>query len=204
MEVCDESGFTILETLVALTISSILAIAIFQSTLQFNSVTVRAERLLIDLGNRQSDRVALDEVTSHFLPDPVVKFQGLKTTFSGLTTPFLTNQEVSGLVVVAIRSDGLQLRQGTGDWIWLAEAEATDQFSYLGTDGVLRDHWPPEKAIPFSPLADPLFGDHIFKEPPNLPVLLVLKREKGDDVIADFPLRNLDIQLPLAGLGELE
>lgn len=179
----NQSGFSLLETLLALAIMSVASLALFQSTsslLRLSDRTVNAALKAQDLAVGQKSFAALVGGLVLNWPDAEAdKFVGTARMFSGLTrTPFhsvkaglyrfsLTMENNGSGTSFVYRSDGVE-------WVLREFPAADGQFSYLGADNVWRPAWPPKETPEPGD-----FGDAKFYDPPTLPLAIRLRVSKA-------------------------
>lgn len=195
---CRESGFSLLETLVALAIMSIASLALFQSTSAMLSLSDRAVKTSERVLDAELSRRAVTGLLSALMPawpeDQARQFSGSATTLQGLSTKGLSWQSEalgSGLAHFALslkdsanggavleytdlsqRSSGASA-QAQG-WILEASLPAGARFTYQGLDGQWYSQWPPA-----NPPATPYFDDALFIQTPALPEAIRLQASNG-------------------------
>lgn len=125
-------GFSLVEVLVALFVSSVLALALFQSTSQWLFITDRASQATNDAMSRLSTQRAFDQIVRGLIPawpdDESGMFVGDEDGFSGLTV----GRPMAG------RSGLKQVR------LYLRRADQSQQLVYASAGGevVLRREIP--------------------------------------------------------------
>ncbi|MGB3457571.1 MAG: prepilin-type N-terminal cleavage/methylation domain-containing protein [Litorimonas sp.] len=190
-----DNGFTLLETLVALAILSVVSLVMFQSVITLTRVSERAGAVAAQSLDELVRRDVFTSVVAQLVPDwPDGRepgdgaFTGTARGFQGLTGhdpgAAASADGSRGLSRVGVGEDsgGLVLRVEGQPALILsgsrplpgaspvqARAEA-GRFRYLGTDGVWRADWPPESAVPFAPPGVLPFDDHQLAQPQALPV----------------------------------
>jgi len=193
-----ETGFSLMETLIALVIMSVASLALFQSTSSMLSLSDRAvragEKALDQALDRHSVRVLLSSLVPHWSENPDAAFTGDEGIIRGVSsaalaehiglTPFvlrlapsanqqgrydLTYEHVDN---VNPRTNALQRRSkgGRGTWALWSNLDVDTRFAYQGLDGKWYKKWPPDQ-IPVKPY----FNDAQFIEPPVLPQTIKLQ-----------------------------
>ncbi|MEL6379802.1 MAG: prepilin-type N-terminal cleavage/methylation domain-containing protein [Pseudomonadota bacterium] len=172
------AGFSLLEVLIALAITSLASLALFQSMSAWFAISAKttgaAERALGGVVHNQQFRAVVGGLLPGWPYRPEEAFIGRADFFSGLTTASLHQRE-QGLAVVSMellkdqRSGAITLsyaaRAGGEDTGWIMERfpAATDgAFSYFGADGRWYPTWPPAK----NPEPGPFTDAELFDTPP--------------------------------------
>jgi prepilin-type N-terminal cleavage/methylation domain-containing protein len=174
-----QSGFSLMETLLALAIMSVASLALFQSTaalLRLSNRTVEAALRSQDVAVIQKSFAALVKGLVPAWPkDTANTFRGDSTGFSGLTRmPFHTLEVSLMPFSLSLENNGstssLIYRSGKVEWVLKTFSGAGAYFSYLGEDNVWRRSWPPKNT------PEPgQFGDAQFYDPPTFPLAIQLR-----------------------------
>jgi len=181
-EQAGQSGFSLLETLLALAIMSMTSLALFQSTaslLRFSERTVNAAFAAEDEAVTQKSFAKLIEGIVPDWPDRKEhQFRGTANGFVGMTSSALHTLDI-GLHDFSLslqrnaQSSTLIYNSQKTQWKLKEIASEDARFSYLGADNVWRSSWPPKG----TPEAGNL-GDARFFKPPALP--LAIRLQAGD------------------------
>ncbi|MDZ7628379.1 MAG: prepilin-type N-terminal cleavage/methylation domain-containing protein [Parvularculaceae bacterium] len=203
-----QGGFTLLELLIALAISSVVLTIFVQSLSQQARMNTRirdaAARALSRSIEEARFRTIIDGLTPAWPEAKGEFFVGTAGALRGLTRTPLSASRALVPVFVTIEpvepAFALRYKEGATDWT-IARFSAEARFTYLGADGVWYDAWPPEEN------PDPgSFGDAAFFETPQLP--RAVRLETGDsDWIAPvgrtvtLPVRERDLLPGTDGLS---
>ena len=168
------AGFSILEVLIALAITSLASLALFQSMTAWFAISAKttgaAQRALGDVVHDRQFRAVVGGLMPSWPEQADEVFIGKPTFFSGLTTASLHRRE-QGLDVVS-----LELIRDPSDTSYALSYAAEDagwplrkfygvesaNFSYLGADGVWYNEWPPAT----NPEPGPFNDAQIYPTPP--------------------------------------
>lgn len=187
-----EHGFSLMETLIALTIMSIASLALFQSTSSMLSLSDRAVRAGEDAVDQGLDRHAILVVLNSLVPNwpenSNEAFIGDEKIMRGVSSAALSNQigvnQFTLRLVPSVSHEGnydltyanvhdlgqetglspKQLRDKIGNWTLWSNVGVNASFAYQGLDGRWYQEWPPIK----TPVT-PYFNDAEFFTPPVLP-----------------------------------
>ncbi len=183
-----QSGFTLLETLIALAIMSLASLALFQSTGTLLRVTDGAvsagERTLEEAIARKTFRRSIAGLTPAWPEQADAFFKGDANQFSGLSTGLPSEQDevlmAFSFVLVGGGSDGVDLQITTPTNMWTLKNFHVDRasFSYLGEDHHWYEIWPPAE-IP----APGFFDDENFMTMAQLPLAIRLRGQVGEVLI---------------------
>ena len=198
-----ENGFTLLETLMALAIMSIISLALFQSLGQMLAVSDRATRI----GNESLDQFANDAGYKDFISDiigtwtpqdPFI-FKGNEQQMSGLAVsplivdeqtgaqsfqlflrPFPANEEQPARFELVIASNGLSINAfGDRPQPILASFEGQNpRFLYLSYDQIQHHDWP-QKGVP----SPGILTDILYMDIPRLPHAIGLEYQLQDQKV---------------------
>jgi len=212
-----EQGFTLLETLMALAMMSIISLALFQSLGQMLAVSDRAVRI----GNNAFDQFSNDAGYRDFVGDiigtwtqidPFI-FKGNGQQISGLAvSPLIVDQQTGAQNFtlsleslpeqnnlppqfrLILESPGLSPNSvGLRPKPILAVFEGqSPRFVYLSYDETPRTLWPPE-TVP----SPGILTDHNFMDIPRLPHAIGLEYEKDGQTLTLWARTRNDINLSL-------
>lgn len=199
-----DSGFSLMEMLVALAILSISAVLIFQSLLSQSALTARIENLSLNAGRDAIRRAGFTEVVRGIVPSwPEDKETGFIATdrqFSGLSSRALAT-ESQGLTSFRFDLSGSPselVYSSNGRQVQLGAFSEDATFSYLGADGNWYDKWPPDKIPDFGPFDD----SAAYKMPPLPRAVRIQSATRADldwiasiDWQAPYMLRRQDLNL---------
>jgi prepilin-type N-terminal cleavage/methylation domain-containing protein len=176
-----QSGFSLLETLLALAIMSVASLALFQSTttlLRLSDRTVNAALKAQDVAVMQK---SFSELVKGLVPAWSNKkeghFIGTSGYFSGLTRAPLHTLKI-GIAPFTLKLetgvDTASLVYQSEDTQWVLKSLRANEakFSYLGEDNRWRSSWPPAQTPDASD-----FGDGRFYDPPTFPLAIRLWAE---------------------------
>jgi len=185
-----DAGFTLLEVLIALSLVSLVTIAIFQSFISMTRLSDRAQRTTEASFNEHVDAVLLGRVVEGLFPERANKarnvFQGSGDEFSGMSSGFiLPDMGNKGLAFfkVSLVNGKVILVLDDREFAFSSKAEA-QAFSYLGTDRNWHSEWPPANALPFGPIENVQNQDHELALPPLLPLAIRINFVDESDWIA--------------------
>jgi len=210
-----DHGFTLLETLMALAIMSIISLALFQSLGQMLAVSDRAIRI----GNESLDQFANEAGYRDFIgdiigtwseQDPLI-FKGNTLQMSGLAvSPLIVDQQTGAQSFqlsiesvptaegrparfqLALDSDGLSLNAiGTRSRPVLAVFEGQNpRLLYSSYDQTPRRLWPPD-TVP----SPGIFNDNIYMDIPRLPHAIGLAYEQQGQTVVLWARTRNDLNL---------
>jgi len=193
-----ETGFSLMETLIALVIMSVASLALFQSTSSMLSLSDRAvrggEKALDQALDRYSVRVLLSSLVPNWSENSDAAFVGDEDSMRGVSSATLSEQ--IGLTSFILRLAPSTNQQGRYDltyehvdksnhrkselqkrskesrhtWALWSDLDVDTRFAYQGLDGKWYKKWPPDQ-IPVKPY----FNDAQFIEPPVLPQTIKLQ-----------------------------
>ena len=196
------AGFTLLETLIALAVMSLVSLVAFQSLSQLGALSTRAGDAAERTVDRALDRAQfvslLSGVTPAWPEDAANAFRGNARAARGLSVG-VPLSETPGLAAFALSIDGdgaLVLAGDDGPARTLATPAPAARIAYLGTDRLWRESWPPDAPIPFGPADAPegtVRPDHILALPPAVPEAIRIEFTDGTAWIAP---RATDAGLP--------
>ena len=203
----NDAGFSLLETLIALAILSLVSLASYQSLAQLTGLSARAgaatERTVDGVLARAVFTDLVTDITPNWREESQGAYQGdFRGNVSGFSArsgrvpaigaeglaPFVMRATEAGLVVEAA---------GTTTTLRAAPA----RLLYLGTDAQWRESWPPDAPLSFGPAdaiaATPGARDHLLTRPPSLPA--AVRADFADGVVWLAALRTAPDLPPRAG-----
>lgn len=176
------AGFSLLEVLIALVITSLASLALFQSMSAWFAISAKttgaAERALSGVVNNQQFRAVVGGLLPGWPARPDEAFIGRANFFSGLSTASLHKRE-QGLAVVSMEllkdrnANAITLSYAAANTGWVMETfpgATAGAFSYLGADGNWYPVWPPAK----NPEPGPFTDAELF-ETPLLPLAIKME-----------------------------
>ncbi len=194
-------GFTLTEVLVALAITSLASLALFQSMGMWITLSAKAsqstERALGNLLQEAQFRTIVSGLTPGWPTIEKEIFIGKANFFSGLTSHQLhLESPVLDVVTVEIkRQEGnTQLNYLAFGTAWTMETyqDAVAGFDYLGADGNWYLEWPPAE----NPEPGP-FSDASVYDTPQLPEAIRLTVENASGTKITIARVESDPELPL-------
>ena len=206
-----DAGFTLLETLIALAIMSIVSLALFQSLGQMLAVSDRAVRLTNESFDHYADEAAFRDFIGDIIgtwvdADPHV-LKGDGQSLSGLAVSPLIVERLTGAqpfrltleslpskvgqrsqFQLVLDSDGL-LENAVGERprpvIAIFEGQ-NPRFTYHSFDRTARSNWPPQQ-VP----SPGILNDDKFMDVPRLPHVVMLEYEyNGQNITLAAPTRH--------------
>lgn len=184
-----EDGFTLLETLIALAILSIVSLALFQSTSTLLSVSDRAiksgDRTLDGALNRLAFARLIDGILPHWDGQEETGFRGNGTEISGVSTENL-NIDKAGLSPFSIQItqtgqapslnvSSLIYSTDTVSWPLDIDLPDTARFYYLGRDQKWYGEWPTDE-MPKAAFAI----EKTYSDPQRIPLAISIQAPKGE------------------------
>jgi len=201
-----QSGFSLMETLLALAIMSVASLALFQSTttlLRLSDRTVNAALKSQDDAIIQVSFGRLIRGLVQAWPDDKNHiFTGEQRGFSGLTqTPLQTMSPGLQGFALAVESSSeetqLIYRSESVEWVMQHFPYADARFSYLGADNIWRPQWPPEQA----PKVD-TFGSEELMDLPSFPLAIRLTVGQGREEDQIIWIARVESQKELPNLED--
>ncbi len=178
-----ERGFSFIEMIVALAISSIVILVFFQSVqgwMRLSSRTYNATESAIRHTLKISQfQQSISGLTASWKERPEEVFHGDPSGFMGLTRTGLSNS-VPILTQFEYRLEhiggdqALQYKTKKTQWVMEKFPGDSSAFSYLGADLVWRPSWPPAETPEPGP-----FNDAAFLATPQLPLAIRLTTPKA-------------------------